>query len=227
MSSPSSSPLKANYHSRPGSRDSHTSESSHTSVSSTSSRSRPSQARGDFSKRTIKANPLFSGADKAEARRKLFLQKGKDKRWEKRGGDEEVLRGLWVCEERRRRWVMEREMSVSSDIPEEEEEGMDGMNEEERLLELVEREEQEVMGGMEETIDEGLMEGEEGERYGSDEDEYDDIFLSVAAEEACSFGTGHNVGLVAGTMQHQGQHQSQQQHDVGANDGDQDMMDMS
>lgn len=79
-----------------------------------SASSPPRKARGAakdaFNKRPIKANPLTNGRGNGrETRRKLFLKKIKEdrdeERWQKRmenGGEEEVLRVLWVEEERAR-----------------------------------------------------------------------------------------------------------------------------
>jgi len=59
----------------------------------------------------------------------LFLKRvredGQEKRWKDRGGDDELLRTIWVAEERRRVERKEREGSsflLDSSSPEEEEE---------------------------------------------------------------------------------------------------------
>jgi hypothetical protein len=64
-----------------------------------------------FAKRATKPNPLFhgrrDGEDGRETRRKLFLKRVRDsaeeKRWKDRGGDDEIMRVLWISEERERR----------------------------------------------------------------------------------------------------------------------------
>lgn len=54
-----------------------------------------------------------NAGDGRETRRTLFLKKIKEdreeKRWQGRGGDDEVMRVIWVAEERRRREVVEQE----------------------------------------------------------------------------------------------------------------------
>jgi hypothetical protein len=78
-----------------------------------------SRKESAFSKRTTKPNPLLQGkADRSEGRetrRKLFLKKvregAEEKRWRDRGGDDEIMRMLWVAEERR--WEERRRREVS------------------------------------------------------------------------------------------------------------------
>ncbi|RDW60865.1 hypothetical protein BP6252_12248 [Coleophoma cylindrospora] len=59
-----------------------------------------------FSKRTTKSNPLIHNrGDGRETRRKLFLKKvredSEDQRWKARGGDDEMMRTIWIAEQRR------------------------------------------------------------------------------------------------------------------------------
>lgn len=87
-----------------------------------------------FSKRASKPNPLFHGRrdgrpeDGRDARRKLFLKRVRDgaeeKRWKERGGDEEIMRVLWIGEERERKRREELAMQagiVEETVPDEEE----------------------------------------------------------------------------------------------------------
>jgi hypothetical protein len=60
-----------------------------------------------YSKRPTKANPLIHDRDDGrETRRKLFLKKvredSEDRRWAARGGDDEMMRTIWIAEHRRR-----------------------------------------------------------------------------------------------------------------------------
>ena len=80
-------------------------------------------------------NPLFgkerNGCEGPETRRKLFLknvrERQEEKRWQGRGGDEEIERMLWVAEERRRRERVEREGRVAGNwLGEEEQEEEEG-----------------------------------------------------------------------------------------------------
>ena len=74
-------------------------------------------------------NPLIHARnDGRETRRKLFLKKvregSEDKRWTNRGGEEEMMRAIWVQEERKRIEMREREagQAAGQEIEEEEEE---------------------------------------------------------------------------------------------------------
>ncbi|KAH0543854.1 hypothetical protein FGG08_001893 [Glutinoglossum americanum] len=63
-------------------------------------------AKVPFSKRPIKPNPLFHNSDHdRERRRNLFLKKvseeSSDQKWKARGGDEEIMRSIYVSEQRR------------------------------------------------------------------------------------------------------------------------------
>lgn len=84
-----------------------------------------------FSKRASKPNPLFhgrrDGEDGRETRRKLFLKRVRDgaeeKKWKERGGDEEIMRVLWIGEERERKRREELAMQagiVEETVPDEE-----------------------------------------------------------------------------------------------------------
>ncbi|QSZ31749.1 hypothetical protein DSL72_001317 [Monilinia vaccinii-corymbosi] len=70
-------------------------------------RQSPTSREGAFSKRITKTNPLLHGqGDGREARRKLFLRKvredSEERRWKARGGDDEMMRTIWIAEQRRR-----------------------------------------------------------------------------------------------------------------------------
>ncbi len=96
----------------------------------------PSRGRASresvYSKRVTKANPLMNrNADEGrEARRKLFLKRvregSEEKKWRDRNsgigeGEDEVLRCIWVAEERRREEARRREaMGVLDGVEEEE-----------------------------------------------------------------------------------------------------------
>ncbi|KUJ12138.1 uncharacterized protein LY89DRAFT_786273 [Mollisia scopiformis] len=89
----------------------------------------PSRKESSFSKRTTKVNPLIHGRASAdegrETRRKLFLKNvreaSEEKRWKNRGGDEEIMRCIWVAEQRRLEERMRKEvMGIEADVEEEE-----------------------------------------------------------------------------------------------------------
>ena len=67
----------------------------------------------------MKVNPLMHGRnDGRETRRKLFLRKvredSEDKRWANRGGEDEMMRTIWVQEERKRIEMREREARLAA-----------------------------------------------------------------------------------------------------------------
>jgi hypothetical protein len=71
----------------------------------------------------------WTGDDGRETRRKLFLKRvregGEEKRWRDRGGDEEIMRCLWVAEKRRRDEMTQREaMGIKEPSEEDEQERM-------------------------------------------------------------------------------------------------------
>ncbi|KAH6674629.1 hypothetical protein B0J14DRAFT_45401 [Halenospora varia] len=167
---------------------------------SSPSSTNPPSNKAVFSKRPSKPNPLFhKQGDGAETRRKLFLKRvkeeSKEKRWRDRGGDEEIMRVLWVGEERERRCREEWGMKASSleaelgdvyeDVEREGGLGMgigmdDGMIDE---LDIVRNEEELEVRFGEMVRSEGMGRTEESV-YGSDDDEYDDIFMDVILEES-------------------------------------------
>ena len=77
-----------------------------------------------FSRRTTKANPLIHNhGDSRETRRKLFLKKvredSEDRRWAARGGDDEMMRTIWIAEQRRRAEQHARDAMLVPDLMEE------------------------------------------------------------------------------------------------------------
>lgn len=75
-----------------------------------------------------------NGDEGRETRRKLFLKKvregSEEKRWADRGGDEEIMRCLWVAEERRRAERQKREaMGIEGPPEEDEKDQMMGLGE--------------------------------------------------------------------------------------------------
>lgn len=87
-----------------------------------------SRKETNFSKRPTKVNPLIHGRGSAdegrETRRKLFLKNvreaSEEKRWKARGGDDEIMRCIWVSEQKRLEERMRREaMGIEADAEEE------------------------------------------------------------------------------------------------------------
>ncbi|KAH8821146.1 hypothetical protein F5884DRAFT_76111 [Xylogone sp. PMI_703] len=179
-----------------------------------------------FSKRTIKPNPLLqrSGSDGREARRKLFLKKvrsnSEDKRWEKRGGEDEMMRTIWIAEQRRLAEKQAREaMAIPSEREEEELEILNALTDARTLDEImadeVARKEEEELEALLSLMNEPDMANAAQNQqnrssydtaYGSDEEDYDLLFENVIQNEV------------------NGIHDSQQQENTVF---DHDMMDMS
>ena len=159
-----------------------------------------------------------SGDEGRETRRKLFLKRvregSEEKRWAGRGGDEEIMRCLWVAEERRRVERQRRE-AMGIEVPMEEEEDQEAqmasmdeimaeevaMNEEqelEALLGSMSPEESAFnygsansnqMGMLFEDMDTGNRKSntapvDQQSIYGSDDDEYDQLFMDVIEQES-------------------------------------------
>jgi len=166
-----------------------------------------------FSRRRSKPNPLMhrDGEEGRETRRKLFLKKVKEgseeKRWQKRGGDDEMMRTIFMLEqrretERRRREAAMEEMSgfEELEIQDEVEVDFDAVRREEEELEVLMREREHEMD----------LAGDRETLYGSDDEDYDDLFMDVIKEE----------------MRASGHHQSQDEPE-GVADAEADLMDMS
>ncbi|KAF4615622.1 hypothetical protein G7Y89_g15285 [Cudoniella acicularis] len=177
----------------------------------------PSRGKGDrestFAKRPSKPNPLFhrGDGDGRETRRKLFLKRvregSEDKRWRDRGGDEEIMRVLWVGEERERkrreelglRAALDGDVGVEDEFPEyefpEDETNLDEvMADEEAELEALfgdmqkqEWQHQSSHPGWGLQSQHQLFEEKQSRAesiYGSDDEEYDRIFMDVIQEES-------------------------------------------
>lgn len=199
-----------------------------------------------YSKRPSKPNPLLasrpSSNEGRETRRKLFLkmvrETADEKRWKDRGvggdkGEEELLRCIWMQEERKREEGRRREARLLlGGEPEIEEEAV-GSSADEMMAEEVARDEEREVEEYLERIPipstssngasdfEAMMFGrvpanESTETlYGSD-DEYDEIFMDVIEEE--------QRNSESSTTMHQQQLQRQP---TPAYMEDEEMMDMS
>jgi len=154
-----------------------------------------------FSKRPVKKNPLIhksDGDDGRETRRKLFLKKvregSEDRRWEARGGDDEMMRSIWISEQRRReeRRAREADLFPSS----QDEDDIDSIHEqfsssmplstvdedladEVAQLENAEMENMLAMLAVQSTSQLPPKYEESDSPYGSDDDELDDIMMEV------------------------------------------------
>jgi hypothetical protein len=152
-----------------------------------------------YSKRQTKKNPILRSAeDGRETRRKLFLKRVKEERDERRfggRGDDEMMRRIWVAESRR--WDESLRREGDAEILAEE--AMDEGDVEEdagivdEVLQWEERELEAYLGMVEDQsqapgsqrVDDGMeaVEVRHETPYGSDEEEYDDIFMDVIQAE--------------------------------------------
>ena len=196
-----------------------------------------------YSKRTTKTNPLLhnsrsSASDEGrETRRKLFLKRAQEKTQEKREKarglgiseerlreEEEVMRAVWINEERRRVEGQRREARILDIEPEleleEEEERFDDYDEEAVMVDEVAREEEDELESLllflpptSTSSQDRPVFSQIETPYGSDDDEYDDIFMDVIEEEQ--------------RMSSQPHLQQRQNVPAYVDGGDEEMMDMS
>lgn len=157
----------------------------------------PSTSKSPFSKRPTKPNPLMSKGnldETRETRRKLFLKRvresSEERRFKQRGihpseDEEEMLRVLWLREERAREEQRRRELL-----------GL-GLEDSDLGLPRTERDADELEHhlGLEAAELEALLLSQHGDGmdldgggetetlYGSDEEDYDELFMDFAKEE--------------------------------------------
>lgn len=149
-----------------------------------------------YSKRQTKKNPILRSAeDGRETRRKLFLKRVKEERDERRfggRGDEEMMRRIWVAESRR--WDESLRREGDAEILAEEAMDEGDVEEDAGIVdEVLQWEERELEAYLEmaedqnqaQRMDDGMDPVEVGHEtpYGSDEEEYDDIFMDVIQAE--------------------------------------------
>jgi len=163
-----------------------------------SSPTRPSKSKQEsFAKRPVKRNPLIHrSGDSRETQRKLFLKKvredSENKRWEARGGDDEMMRTIWLAEQRRRAERIAREAEYVP--PSQEEEAMELGNspglQDEMVDEVIQRENEEIealISLLESNgthLSQSPQDSATDTPYGSDEEEYDNLFMEVINEES-------------------------------------------
>ncbi|CAG8983059.1 hypothetical protein HYALB_00006087 [Hymenoscyphus albidus] len=179
-----------------------------------------------FAKRASKPNPLLHGRREGdegrETRRKLFLKRVRDgaeeKRWRDRGGDEEIMRVLWMGEERERRRRVEvaiaRQVGGEGVLDEEDVDFDEMMAEEVAMTEEAELEARlgDALPQSQESnrvnecqsSQEFRMDQDQETSFGSDDDEYDHIFMDVAkAEEGNSNQQTHDPAYLQFDQDHE------------------------
>ncbi|OBT43945.1 hypothetical protein VE00_04642 [Pseudogymnoascus sp. WSF 3629] len=162
-----------------------------------------------YSARQTKKNPLIHRNDNdngRETRRKLFLrrvrQDSEDKRWEKRGGDDEIMRTIWIAEQKRREERRARDAQSWGGIEEEEEDleeaqlteiGKINPSQDEEMVDEVAQQEDAEMEAMLSMLDAESWDPPPNQRnqhddnntpYGSDDDEYDQLFMEIGFDES-------------------------------------------
>ncbi|KFY05115.1 hypothetical protein O988_00246 [Pseudogymnoascus sp. VKM F-3808] len=162
-----------------------------------------------YSARQTKKNPLIHRNDNdngRETRRKLFLrrvrQDSEDKRWEKRGGDDEIMRTIWIAEQKRREEKRARDAQAWAGIEEEEEDlddsqlreaGKVNPRQDEEMADEVAQQEDAEMEAMLSMLDaeswdpppnQGNQHDDNNTPYGSDDDEYDQLFMEIGFDGA-------------------------------------------
>lgn len=131
------------------------------------------------------------GDDGRETRRNLFLKRvrkdSEDKRWEERGGEDEIMRVVWLGEEKRRR---DRIAQEAEGLKMQEDDALESDGHEEKdMVENVALQEDAEIDAYLDMLESERRDGvvttrESGDTpYGSDEDEYDDIFMQVITNE--------------------------------------------
>ncbi|RDW91408.1 hypothetical protein BP5796_02573 [Coleophoma crateriformis] len=165
-----------------------------------------------FSKRTTKSNPLIHNrGDGRETRRKLFLKKvredSEDQRWKARGGDDEMMRTIWIAEQRRMQERRAGDLDAESLREEDFEEPWSSdealadeiakkeADEMEALLSSMEEQghpympymaDTEGMDTSQDTMDSSMNKQSAASFesfYGCDDEEYDHLFMDVIQEE--------------------------------------------
>ncbi|KAH8592718.1 hypothetical protein B0O99DRAFT_628773 [Bisporella sp. PMI_857] len=173
-----------------------------------------------FSKRQTKPNPLLNrnSEEGRETRRKLFLKRVKEeseeRRWKKKGGDDEMMRTIFILEERRE---MERRRREAASLDLAEEGDMDDLDldVDAELAEEIARREMEELDMLVREREMMVSMGGGDTPYGSDEEEYDDIFMDVIQEE------------IKSSQQQPATDPMNQAHEQARHEQDHDMMDIS
>jgi hypothetical protein len=154
----------------------------------------------------VKRNPLLhrDNDEGRETRRKLFLKRvrdsGEEKRWEARGGEDEMMRCIWAAEEKR--WMekkaREAGMVSSQEVEEEDDTDERGVSRMARRNDTTSMDDDmlDEVAAMEDREIEAMLAAMEAEHqqntgmnerqdmlYGSDGDEYDHLFMDVIQQE--------------------------------------------
>ncbi|KAI9680603.1 MAG: hypothetical protein M1817_004043 [Caeruleum heppii] len=189
----------------------------------------PSERRdGKYQRQPVKANPLLrADKDGKERRRNLFLKKvrqgGEDRRWEARGGDEELMRSIFVSE--RKRWeAMQARLAPAPLVEDEEEIETDHDNDDGSLFDIdmstmdipddvaeysTTREESGPDRHPASSEPQSVLGTSQDHEFGSEDEDYDRLFL-----ELCELSDGQGAS-------------SSQRLEVGAQGSNHDSMDTS
>ncbi|KAI1341358.1 hypothetical protein F5Y15DRAFT_354251 [Xylariaceae sp. FL0016] len=152
-----------------------------------------------YASRSAKPNPLRTGRENVQAtRRKLFLnnvrQRSDDKKWERRGGDQEALKLEWAV--LNRRWKQQKDSDVDGivyeneldDIPEASREFLVPADDD--MVDAMAQEEEAEMDAMLSMLEMGTDAGTRARPTSpmlSDEDEdYDALFRDILSQQESS-----------------------------------------
>lgn len=126
------------------------------------------------------------GDDGRETRRKLFLKRvredSEDKRWKARGGDDELMRVLWVAEQRRREERKAREAQYTPDVEEDD----NAVDRDELLADEVARMEQEELEALIASME---LPNEQDQRSASNGGEQSQTFMQTSDPSDNSFAS--------------------------------------
>ncbi|KAK8049973.1 hypothetical protein PG994_011703 [Apiospora phragmitis] len=179
-----------------------------------------------YASRPAKPNPLRQSRENAqESRRKLFLknvrQRQDDRQWERRGGDQEVLKLEWSLLDRRRRQQKESDIDgfvfedeIDQDIPKEAAAmatGGDlhppGEDIDDMMLDAMEQDEDAMLSMYEaealSTQPQQPHQGappRSGSPFVSDDEDYDDIFMDLLSHRPQEFSTPSHDFASSGEM---------------------------
>ncbi|KAI1438363.1 hypothetical protein GGR50DRAFT_425294 [Xylaria sp. CBS 124048] len=158
--------------------------------------------RFKYASRNAKPNPLRLSRDKAqESRRSLFLknvcQRSEDKKWQRRGGDQEALKLEWNV--LNKRWRRQKDMDIDGivfedeldDIPEnpqQEQREVDGM-----MVDAIARQEEAELNAMLSLLGPGAAsqpQQQHDTNSVSDDEDYDALFMDILSHQG-----GNDSGL--------------------------------
>ncbi|KAI0017074.1 hypothetical protein F4780DRAFT_628417 [Xylariomycetidae sp. FL0641] len=160
-----------------------------------SSPSKPPSSKFKFAARNPRPNPLRQSRENTqEGRRKLFLknvrQRADDKAWERRGGDQDVLKLEWAT--LNRQWRQQKDADLDGvvfeheleDIPETSQEPL-SRDSDDVMVDAIARDEERELDAMLSLLEPASFEAQEQPDSPSlsDDDDYDSLFQDYLSEQ--------------------------------------------